>query len=71
MGRNEFVKGEVFSFAGSVDYASGAIVSKTVLKKETGNISLFAFDKGEALSEHTAPFSNILFRIAISRSNSC
>ena len=60
MGRNEFVKGEVFSFAGSVDYASGAIVSKTVLKKETGNISLFAFDKGEALSEHTAPFDALI-----------
>jgi quercetin dioxygenase-like cupin family protein len=60
MEKNEFVKGEVFSFAGSVEYASGAIVSKTVLKKETGNISLFAFDKGEALSEHTAPFDALI-----------
>lgn len=60
MEKNEFVKGEVFSFATSVDYASGAIVSKTVLKKETGNISLFAFDKGEALSEHTAPFDALI-----------
>jgi quercetin dioxygenase-like cupin family protein len=60
MEKNEFVKGEVFSFADSVDYASGAIVSKTVLKKETGNISLFAFDKGEALSEHTAPFDAMI-----------
>jgi len=60
MEKNEFVKGEVFSFAGSVEYASGAIVSKTVLKKETGNISLFAFDKGESLSEHTAPFDALI-----------
>lgn len=60
MEKNEFVKGEAFSFAASVDYASGAIVSKTVLKKETGNISLFAFDKGEALSEHTAPFDALI-----------
>ena len=60
MEKNEFVKGEVFNFAASVDYASGAIVSKTVLKKETGNISLFAFDKGEALSEHTAPFDALI-----------
>jgi len=60
MEKNEFVKGEVFSFAESVEYASGAIVSKTVLKKETGNISLFAFDKGEALSEHTAPFDALI-----------
>src|SRR5512137_664116 len=60
MESNEFRKADVFSFAGSVDYADGAIVSKTVLKKQTGNISLFAFDKGEALSEHTAPFDAMI-----------
>jgi quercetin dioxygenase-like cupin family protein len=60
MGSNEFAKSEVFNFSGSVDYADGAIVSKTVLKKLTGNISLFAFDKGEALSEHTAPFDALI-----------
>jgi quercetin dioxygenase-like cupin family protein len=60
MESNEFKKSEVFSFAASVDYAAGAIVSKTVLKKQTGNISLFAFDKGEALSEHTAPFDAVI-----------
>ena len=60
MGSNEFAKSEVFSFSGSVDYADGAIVSKTVLKKQTANISLFAFAKGEALSEHTAPFDAII-----------
>lgn len=60
MGSNEFAKSSVFSYSGSVDYAAGAIVSKTVLKKQTGNISLFAFDKGEALSEHTASFDAII-----------
>lgn len=60
MSSNEFEKSQVFSFAGSVDYAAGAIVSKTVLKKESGNISLFAFDMGEALSEHTAPFDAMI-----------
>lgn len=60
MESNEFRKAEVFSFAESVGYADGAIVSKTVLKKQTGNISLFAFDKGEALSEHTAPFDAMI-----------
>jgi len=60
MSSNEFAKSEVFSFSGSVDYAEGAIVSKTVLKKQTGNISLFAFAKGEALSEHTAPFDALI-----------
>jgi quercetin dioxygenase-like cupin family protein len=60
MDSNEFSKSAVFSFAESVDYSQGAIVSKTVLKKQTGNISLFAFDKGEALSEHTAPFDALI-----------
>jgi len=60
MSSNEFTKSEVFSFSNSVDYAEGAIVSKTVLKKQTGNISLFSFGKGEALSEHTAPFDALI-----------
>jgi quercetin dioxygenase-like cupin family protein len=60
MSVNEFEKSKIFTFAGSVDYADGAIVSKTILKKETGNISLFAFAKGEALSEHTAPFDALI-----------
>jgi quercetin dioxygenase-like cupin family protein len=60
MGSNEFAKSEVFSFSGSVDYAEGAIVSKTVLKKQSGNISLFSFGKGEALSEHTAPYDALI-----------
>jgi quercetin dioxygenase-like cupin family protein len=60
MQSNEFEKSKVFSFEGSVEYSEGGIVSKTVLKKETGNISLFSFAKGEALSEHTAPFDALI-----------
>jgi len=60
MGSNEFEKSKVFSYKESIEYSDGAIVSKTVLKKETGNISLFAFAKGEALSEHTAPFDAMI-----------
>lgn len=60
MSSNEFEKSKVFSFKGSIDYADGGIVSKTVLKKQTGNISLFSFAKGEALSEHTAPFDAMI-----------
>ncbi len=52
----EFPKAQKFSFVGEVDYSPGGIVSKNVLKFPTGNISLFAFDKGESLSTHTAPF---------------
>lgn len=60
MATNEFEKSKVFSFDGSVEYSNGGIVSKTILKKETGNISLFSFAKGEALSEHTAPFDAMI-----------
>lgn len=48
--------GETFNVAGSVEYTAQTVVSRAVLKKETGNVTLFAFDKGEGLSEHTAPF---------------
>lgn len=42
-------------------YQDDAIVSKTLLKKESGNITLFAFDKGQGLSEHTSPFDAMLY----------
>ncbi len=38
------------------EYQHGSVVSKSLLAKKSGNITLFAFDKGEGLSEHTAPF---------------
>ncbi len=61
MATNEFEKGKKFSFNDSIGYADKAVVSKHILKKETGNISLFAFDKGEGLSEHTAPFDALVY----------
>jgi quercetin dioxygenase-like cupin family protein len=39
-----------------VDYSSGSIVSKTLLKGNSGNLTLFSFDTGQGLSEHSAPF---------------
>lgn len=53
---SEIIKAEKFTLAGSVDYSDASVVSKTVVKKDTGNVSLFAFDKGQGLSEHSAPF---------------
>lgn len=55
-----FAHSQSHSLADSVNYAEGAIVSKIISKKETGNITLFAFDKGQFLSEHTAPFDAII-----------
>jgi len=39
-----------------VDYQEGAVVSRTLLNRPTGTVTLFAFDEGQGLSEHTAPF---------------
>jgi len=47
---------EKFKPADTVEYASGSVVSKTITKKDTGTITLFAFDKDQGLSEHSAPF---------------
>jgi quercetin dioxygenase-like cupin family protein len=47
---------KIFITAESIDYATGAVVSKTIIKKPTGNVTMFAFDQGEGLSEHTAPY---------------
>ena len=50
-----------------VAYQEASVVSKTLLEKETGTITLFAFDKGQGLSEHTAPFDaavNVLDGVA-------
>ncbi len=53
-------KGEAFVLNDHVAYADGSVVSKTLLKKEIGNITLFAFDAGQGLSEHTAPFDAVV-----------
>ena len=46
--------------AGLVDYQSGSIVSREILKGTTGRVTLFAFDVGEGLSEHTSPFNALV-----------
>lgn len=56
MENKSFETAKVFRFNKEVDYSENGIVSKRVLEKKTGNVSLFAFDKGQSLSEHTAPF---------------
>jgi len=43
-----------------VDYQTGAIVSREIVKSATGRITLFAFDEGEGLSEHTSPFNALV-----------
>jgi quercetin dioxygenase-like cupin family protein len=55
------LKGIPFNLEKQVDYADGSVVSKTLIKKDIGNITLFAFDSGQGLSEHTAPFDAVVY----------
>ena len=43
-----------------VSYANDSVVSKTVINKDVGTVTLFAFDKGQSLSEHTSPYDAIV-----------
>ena len=55
-----FEHSKKINFKTDIEYAANSIVSKRVLEKPTGNISLFAFDKEQQLSEHTAPFDAMI-----------
>ncbi len=57
---NNFNHSSKLNFKKGIEYAANSIVSKRVLEKPAGNISLFAFDKGQQLSEHTAPFDAMI-----------
>ena len=43
------------------DYQEGSVVSRTIIDKKTGTVTFFAFDKGQGLSEHTAPFDALVY----------
>ncbi|GMV81290.1 MAG: cupin [Planctomycetota bacterium] len=49
--------------AGLVAWQDGAIVSRVLLRQPTGNVTLFAFDVGQELSEHTAPFDALVYAV--------
>jgi quercetin dioxygenase-like cupin family protein len=53
---SEELKSVVINVEELLDYQEGAVVSREIIRKETGTVTIFAFDKGEGLSEHTAPF---------------
>jgi quercetin dioxygenase-like cupin family protein len=52
---------EVTTMVDLVDYQDEAVVSRTVLKKQSGTITVFAFDAGQALSEHTVPHDALVY----------
>ena len=60
MEKQSFEPSTVYNLKESISIAEGGVVSKQFIKNSGGNITLFAFDKGQGLSEHTAPFDAIV-----------
>jgi quercetin dioxygenase-like cupin family protein len=55
--------GRVVRLAQLVDYQEGSVVSRTIVDKKGGTVTLFAFDEAEGLSEHTAPFDALVYLV--------
>jgi quercetin dioxygenase-like cupin family protein len=53
--------GQVTKLVGLIDYQKGSVVSRTIIDKKEGTITVFAFEEGQGLSEHTAPFDALAF----------
>jgi quercetin dioxygenase-like cupin family protein len=69
MGHNEEQTGvgnlvaQARRLADLVDYQQGSVVSRTIIDKKAGTVTLFAFDEGQGLSEHTAPFDAMVYLV--------
>jgi quercetin dioxygenase-like cupin family protein len=57
--KSEMPVAEVVRLADLVNYQEGSVVSRTIVKRTTGTVTLFAFDNGQGLSEHTAAFDAV------------
>jgi quercetin dioxygenase-like cupin family protein len=58
--KKESLIAKALDMAGLVEYQAGSVVSRAVIQKKTGTVTLFAFDEGQGLSEHTAPFDALV-----------
>ncbi|HUU36888.1 MAG TPA: cupin domain-containing protein [Candidatus Desulfaltia sp.] len=57
------LRAQALSLADLVDYQAGSVVSREIISQKTGTVSVFAFDEGQGLSEHTAPFDALVYVI--------
>jgi quercetin dioxygenase-like cupin family protein len=55
------IKGQVSNLSSLINYQEGSLVSRTLIDKKTGTITLFAFDINQGLSEHTAPYDAMVY----------
>ena len=61
MATKEDIRGKAFDLKNFVEYQGKAVVSREIINKKTGTATIFSFDKGEGLSEHTAPFDALVY----------
>ena len=58
---SENLLAQAVDMVGLIGYQKGSVVSRTIMSKETGTVTLFSFDDGQGLSEHTAPYDALVY----------
>jgi quercetin dioxygenase-like cupin family protein len=58
--KNEDISAKILNPSEMIEYQKDAVVSKTLINKNAGTVTLFAFDRGQGLSEHTAPYDALV-----------
>ena len=63
MSNEQYLFSKAIVLADLIDFQIGSIVSRTLIDKETGTVTLFAFDENQGLSEHTSPFDALVYNL--------
>jgi quercetin dioxygenase-like cupin family protein len=63
MAENKKLAAQPATLNSLIDYQEGSVVSRTIIDKNAGTVTLFAFDQGEGLSEHTTPYDALVYVI--------
>jgi quercetin dioxygenase-like cupin family protein len=58
--KDKGMRGTTLRLSALIEYQKGSVVSRELIRKKTGTVTLFSFDKGQGLSEHTAPFDALV-----------
>ena len=59
--KKQELKAQASNLEGLIDYQEGSVVSRTIIERKTGTVTLFAFDVNQGLSEHTAPYDALVY----------
>lgn len=59
--KEESIPAKAVCLESLVEYQKGSVVSREIIRKKAGTVTLFAFDEGQGLSEHTAPFDALVY----------